>query len=291
MALGLRKLDSKRTLPATLLVLAILALAVPGRWHSWASGFSRLTETLARPVTAPIAKVSRWIAPAGPRIPNDDGIRILEEQRDSLEAIVLNLRMENDRLRRMLEDQKVFIAVNNESVIQQSAPVIGSGTDLLSGLLTIRAGSKEGVTENAVVTASGLQLLGRVQELTERTCRVMPITAANAQPIDASIILDLNAEKLTCRLKPQGDGTLKGAIEDKRDSNNAALVPPIGATVRLNDSRWPRNAQMLIVGKVVAIEPSPNQQLRQIVTVRPIVENLDRVSEVVLRLPPAGGIR
>jgi hypothetical protein len=46
------------------------------------------------------------------------------------------------------------------------------------------------------------------------------------------------------------------------------------------------HAQMLLVGTVERVEPSPRQPLRKLVVVRPIVGDLLKVSEVVLQIPP-----
>ena len=56
-----------------------------------------------------------------------------------------------------------------------------------------------------------------------------------------------------------------------------------GQVVRLSDGRWPGAAQMLLVGKVVSVEPSPDNPLRRLVVVAPVIERLERVSEVVIR--------
>ncbi|MCX5690933.1 MAG: hypothetical protein NTV94_14310, partial [Planctomycetota bacterium] len=62
-----------------------------------------------------------------------------------------------------------------------------------------------------------------------------------------------------------------------------AIEPVVGQVVRLADGRWPTSAQMLLVGKVIAVEPSPDGPLRRLVTVAPSIERLERVSEVVIR--------
>ena len=73
-------------------------------------------------------------------------------------------------------------------------------------------------------------------------------------------------------------------MHDRRDPTNAlALVPEVGQLVRLSDGRWPSVAQMMLVGRVVAVESSPDGPLRQIVTVSPTVERIERVAEVVIR--------
>jgi hypothetical protein len=98
------------------------------------------------------------------------------------------------------------------------------------------------------------------------------------------------AESLIALLKPQGDGTLKGEVGTDAGPSlgaggtaNPRLEPKPGQTVRLADRTWPSAAQMLIVGTVTRVDPSPTQPLRKVITVEPTLR-LDRVSEVVLRL-------
>jgi hypothetical protein len=53
--------------------------------------------------------------------------------------------------------------------------------------------------------------------------------------------------------------------------------------VRLEDPQWPKHAQRLVIGTVTAVKTVTTG--RQVIEVRPTVD-LDRLSEVVLRLTP-----
>jgi hypothetical protein len=135
-----------------------------------------------------------------------------------------------------------------------------------------------------------MQLLGKVVSCDERTSDVLPFNAKPAGPIQGMVMIDNSVNGLTCNLEPTGDGTLKGPVEDRRDAAGAAVEPRIGQLVRLHDpARWPQSAQMLILGKVAAIDASPQGPLRRIITVVPTVERLDRVAEVVLRTTTRDG--
>src|SRR5262249_3543996 len=82
---------------------------------------------------------------------------------------------------------------------------------------------------------------------------------------------------------PLGDGTLKGPVSTEGLSGPEPNLQP-GQIVRLDDQeRWPRHAQMLVIGKIESGEPSPDQPLRKIVTRRPTLL-LDRLREVVLSI-------
>jgi hypothetical protein len=45
---------------------------------------------------------------------------------------------------------------------------------------------------------------------------------------------------------------------------------------------------MLLVGIIESVDPAPDQPLRKVVTVRPTIEDLGRVTEVMLLLSPPG---
>jgi len=62
----------------------------------------------------------------------------------------------------------------------------------------------------------------------------------------------------------------------------------VGQTVRLDDPTWPKAARMLVLGRVERVEPSPDQPLRRVITIRPTVAGLDRLSEVVIWTPVMG---
>ncbi len=281
---------ARRLMPATFIVLAMLTVA-PLRWTAWLGNFGQLMQTVVAPISHPLAAVSRYLFPAGHARDESEAMRTLQDELEATRVQRAQALHENDVLRAMIKELQRGIALDPELAVQQMVvPVVGSSGDLADPLLTIRAGTRQGVDQNTVAMTFGLQLLGRVVSAGERTSTIAPITSKAAGGLSAVIILDEAnpAAGLACTLAPAGDGTLVGDVEDRRDPMTGNVVEPvIGATVRLRDpSHWPRTAQMLMVGKVDRIDPSPKQPLRKIVTVRPAVENLERVSEVVLRIQP-----
>ncbi|MBL8999575.1 MAG: hypothetical protein JNK25_00395 [Phycisphaerae bacterium] len=273
-----------RLLPLSLAALLVLGVFVPVRYLGWAAHLGWLATAVVAPISHPIAAFSRWIAPSQPLTHESEAVRELTRQKEHAESEVLRLRLEIQRLSVALEEARVFAGVNSTAVRQVFAPVFASTSDLAGSLLRARAGRREGVEENTVATASGMQLLGRVVSVDERTCDILPFNARHAGPIQGMVMLDAGINGLICHLEPVGDGTLRGPTEDRRDSGGNAVEPSVGQLVRLHDpGRWPQSAQMLILGKITAIEASPQGPLRKIITVTPTVERLDRVAEVVLR--------
>lgn len=269
-----------RTLMALSITLLLVLSVLPLRAIGWLGWFGNLTGIIVTPIRHPFSVVSRWISP--PRAArSDEAVRALEEELEHARQLYLQTQDENEKLRATIQELQRGIALNPDLVVQQlSASVTGAGGDLSSSLLHVRAGEKHGVTINTVATAPGLQLLGRVVQVSARTCQVQPITSKAAGPIRARVMLDDDAGSgLECLLSPSADNTLRGPVEDAR-----GIEPSPGQIVRLADSdRWPASAQMLLVGRVESVEPDPNQPLRKVVIVRPSLK-LDRVSEVVLRI-------
>lgn len=283
---------ARRLLPLTFVVLTLLAFT-PVRWVSWLSGFSTLTQTLVAPISHPMAIVSRWLSrTGGPMRDESEALRALTDEVEAQKVQLFQALAENDRLRLMIKELQRGKALDPELQVLQivNIPVIGSSGDLADPLLTVRAGRNQGVDTTTIATGYGLQLLGRVVAANDRTATVAPITSKSSQGLAGVIMLDDAGGPgagLPCTLRAAGDGTLYGDVADKRDpATNAPVEPAIGAEVRLHDPAWPRTAQMLLIGRVESVEPSPKQPLRNVVTVRPTIPRLERVSEVVLRIMP-----
>jgi len=287
--------NARRLFPLTILLLIVLGFA-PLRFVAWVGWFGRVAQFLVAPVSAPLAAAARWLAPAEARQGEPEEVSRLEDELAAQRVELLRMTRENGRLRGLIEElQRGFALAPDLAVRQFAAPVYGRAGDTERGPLSVRAGRREGVGTDTVATALGMQLFGRVSAAEERTCTVVPITSRAAGPLRGRVIVDNSPDGLVTELEPVGDGTLRGPVEDRRDGTGGAsgegpVVPEVGQTVRLDDpGRWPASAQMLVIGRVERVEPAPGQPLRKVIVVRPTIERLDRVSEVVLRISVAAG--
>jgi cell shape-determining protein MreC len=242
------------------------------------------------PISHPFARLGRLLVPArvaAEQRSADELARQLDDERTRR----LRAERENERLRGTIEQLSRGAAVAPDVPVRQ---VMRQVVEPSARLMRVRIEDADGVTPNAVATASAVQLVGRVMRVDGRTCLVQPITAREAPRLRGEIALDesgAGGARLACLLAPGDDGVLRGEVEAS-DTPAGAGVDGSGAirpgmTVRLSDDQWPRHAQMLIVGRVESIEPHERQPLRKVVTVRPTVD-LRRLSEVVLRLPDTG---
>lgn len=271
------------SLPIAIGALLITSM-LPTRTLGWAGWFSEQTWVLVSPIAQPITMAINAIVPT-----RGEGGFSSERERElveELERVRVRLRQSEQReadLEELVEQLARGAALLPDAeVTQLLRPRIGEAGDMLQ----IRTGTSEGVDNGTVVTAQSVQVIGRVAEAGARTSLVLPITAPKQQ-IQGFVVLDEETgRRAACLLDSAGDGTLVGTTSAPEDGRAQELM--IGQTVRLFDESWPRHAQMLVIGEVERIEPSPNQPLRRIITVRPRVD-IRRLSEVILRLPDRSG--
>lgn len=265
---------------------AALALSlVPVRYTAgWTRPMGDLAVRLAAPVSHPVSLLSRLMHPAKVQ-PVDEGERLQLADAERFRVLYLRAMHENAQLRQRIEVLQGGLAVNPERpVALLGATVIGTGGDLSQSLLRIRRGTEVGIHPNTVATVRGTQLLGRVVHAARALSEIRPITDRAAGPILGRVVLRADGAGLACTLEPDGRGRLVGPVEDVREhAGLEGLRLEVGQTVRLADDAWPRHAQMLEIGRVARIEPSPESPLRRIITVEPAVD-LARVSEIELRI-------
>ncbi|MEM1183535.1 MAG: rod shape-determining protein MreC [Planctomycetota bacterium] len=272
----------------SLVVLVLLVLSVvPVRYLGWVETVGHLPLTLVVPISHPMTWVARWFAPARREL-DDDRVRQLELENERLKRLYLQQVDQTDRYRDLAENLQRGRALQTDVPVDLAAfPVVGVSSDASSSLLTVRAGERDGVTPNTVATVDAVQLVGKVDDVSGRTCSVRPITDPSVVSIQGRVMLtDIGREGLACRLGPTGDGRLKGDLEYIAPTAERQTTPEVvaGMTVRLDDAAWPTGAQMLVIGKVERVERLESSPLRGVVIVKPMVD-LRRVSEVILRIP------
>lgn len=267
-----------------MVVVLLITSILPGRYLGWADWFSGQARVVMAPIIHPITLAINAIVP----VESASGFGSVRERELLGEIDRLHVRLFQAEERSIeleaLADQLARGAALQPDipVTQLQRPRIGQSGEFL----IIRPGSNEGIYPSVVVTARSVQIIGRVESVDARTSLVLPITSKNAQAIAGVVILDeFGGRRATCNLEPVGDGTLKGQVSPPIDGRADELQ--IGQTVRLLDESWPRHAQMLVIGEIERIEPSPTQPLRRLITVRPRLD-LRRVSEVIVRLQASG---
>ncbi len=270
-------------LPGVVLVLIVMSLA-PLEWVRRLQPLGDIVTAVLTPGSAVVSMASRWLMPARRGPVQTEEEKLAREELEHARLLYLRDEEEIRKLRQQIADlQKMAPFVSDLPVRQVMVPVVGTSSDLSSGLLRVRGGESMGITSNTVAVASGLQLVGRVTSVGAATSLVQPFTSRAAGKIGGRVMVDEpNAIGLRCLLDPLGDGRLRGQVESPE--GGAQTPPPeVGQTVRLSDDRWPASAQMFVLGKVESVQEDPASPLRKVITVMPTL-TVDRVSEVILRI-------
>lgn len=286
-------LTHERLLTASVIALVILAL-LPARlgWLIAPLG------ALPRMLVSPIQRATHWFGAAalGPARGMDDAERrALEAERDHWRSLFERMNERYAEAQNRLVTYEAGALTPEPGVRLPRAAVIGAAGPPGSHLLRLNAGSNDGVTRGTVAVVDNVQVVGRVEQVSARSCLLVLITQRGQPPIDGSIILDDSPEagenrSVTCQLYGQGNGTLRGQVEYKSSAGWAAVKPlAIGQTVYLADKTWPSTSRMLVLGRVREIQTLAAAPLRPIVVVEPTIHSLDRLTEVVLRIPVEEG--
>ncbi len=278
-----------------LVTLCLVFAFAPARFMGWAGWTGSLAVAAISPIAHPVTEFSVWLSPTkSGRTLADDQRQQLQDEIERYKLRYLQSQLEVDRLHDLVEQLAGARQFNpTEPIRPITAAVMGDAADASStSVLRVRAGASQGVDAGVVATDGSVQLLGRVQRVLPLYSEVRPITARASTPIQGTVLLDAEATRtLDCILEPVGDGTLRGHVEDPGDAEDGAQSPlQIGQRVCLKDADWPPNAQMLVIGSLIAIEPDRDHPLRRVITVRP-GSDLRGAAEVVLRIPVGAGSR
>ncbi len=280
-------------MPATVVLLVVTSVT-PLRYLEWVGWVGGLVSTVVTPISDPMVRVARWLAPASRVVEDDERISTLEFDRDEFKRRLLAEKRRNAELESRIADLEAGVRRAPDAPVKQiTRPVVGTSSDPSSGLLRVRAGRNEGVVPRTVTTVRGTQLHGQVVSVDRLECVVMPITEPESGLLRGRVLLDrLGDDTLLCQLAPTGAGTLRGDVEFQDPPAGVSVEQAIdrrlqpGVEVVLDDPAWPESAQMFTIGIVERVTQDENQPLRSVIVVRPRDGlELRRVREVVLRVP------
>ena len=284
----------RRWLMLTCIVLIVLAL-LPARWSGWTVWFGGVADFVIAPVQWPMAKVVSWLSPARAPTTRDPVTATLERELALTKDAYYRVARERDEFERQVTALQRGLAITGSLPFKQLvAGVIGTHTDGSVLLLRLRAGARDGVVDGAVAVSDSVSLVGRVPRggVGDRVSRLIPITDRSVGAINVLVFpgegtdgasgLGTTSLSVAAQVSPTGRGDLSGPVEAGRykpGEEPLRLVP--GMVARLDDPRWPRWAQMLLVGTIVRVETQPNG--RDVVWIKPGFEL--PLTDVVLRIP------
>lgn len=265
---------------ACVLVLLVMSL-LPRSWSGWLGGFHSLSVRLVAPIAEPVTWMSRWVLPGRGSSVEDEVVAELRREAERFQALYLRERERTADLERRIREFQQGLAFTEMPVRQVSAAVIGRGADGAGGSLLVRAGARQGVEVNNVVTAGGVQVVGQVVRTGSRQCEVRLLTAVGTGRVLGVVMLEDGTMGPLASLFPlRGRGVLQGEVEYRGTSGEVR----VGQVVRLRDDQWPRSAAMLVLGRVEEVRTIAGG--RPLVTVRPTLD-LERLSEVIVRTHPS----
>jgi cell shape-determining protein MreC len=260
-------------------VLSLLAF-LPARWSGWTEVLGWLTRRAVVPVSDPIQRVGALVLGTS-EAPSSAVVAQLERERDHFKWMWHQQQRETERLQKTVEQLQKGQLLSELPVRQLVRPVVGSSSDGRGGELLVRAGASQGLAVNDVATTEGVQIVGKVVSTSAKLASVRLITSPAAGGITGLVFTSDDKPGVKCSLSPsKAAPVLNGYVEYSRDGKAA---PEVGQTVRLEDPQWPKHAQRLVIGTITAVKTVTTG--RQVIEVKPTVD-LDRLSEVVLRLTP-----
>lgn len=278
--------NPRRTLFIAAAILLILAL-IPSRFTRVVTSYA---AEPARIALAPPSRVFTLVAdflrpPRSASLSDDPAIREIEQARDEYQRRWRNAEERiNDLRRQLAEFQRGRAILPDLSFTPIATPVIARATDPTSAVITVRGGRDRDIMTNAVASAEGVHLVGRVVAVNARTSDIQPIThrATNWMRVSIDPASPDATTVAYAQVQPVGHGLLEGEVDADAPSVE------VGQLVRLADNSWPESAQTLVVGEIVEISPKDIQPLRTVITVRPVIDPA-RVSQVLLWIPENNG--
>ena len=277
--------NSKSILTALTVVAGVIALAPPVL-SRWASGLTGPARTLISPVEGPVNRLLS-ISPLSTINAEEKAAALQVENYEKILQQKLAIERENEDLRRIIKELQRGVELSPGLIVKQfTAAVIGRTSDLSSGSLIVRAGARQGIQERSIAVTRGVQLVGRVSAVADRTSTVTLITDPAIRKFGGVVMLTDQLVGPLCQVVEwRRNGSIVFEVADGEFFDQATqrplLVEP-GMTVRLQDEMWPRSAQRFIVGKVISVEPKPEAQLRKLIVVRPEFD-IARTSELTIR--------
>lgn len=278
------RLRASKAFLAAIVLVTIIAL-LPTRLLGWVGDLSSIVRLPVAPLGDLGNTAAAWLRPIP--VPH-------EEFSPDAQKLVLNLEEQRDRYERLYHASTQRIADLQEQLQQlQQVPIdtLEAPVSLLRAQITTRnpsepnapvqlnRGSRQGVATSSIAVYNGVNLIGRVAEVTAVSCSLHPLTHAGTGLIRAAVMpaadntITVN-EAARVALKPVGNGSFLGDVSSDR-------AVKIGDTVRLFDSAWPMSAQAMIIGVVVEVHTKDNQPLRNEIVVKPRY-TVSQLSDVTL---------
>ncbi len=272
----------RRGLILVVVGLCITSLLSPAVSHVLTGPPRWLVQSLVGWVSQPLTNIAGALR-SRPSLDLDRGDpRYLQQNYDALLKYNAFLREESQRLREELARYRW--ARENLKLESPADFVFADVTALHTGNLrrtfTINRGSSQGLRTDLVVADwYNFSVVGRITDVGPRSATVELITSQRSRPIVKFLPgtpVRPPANPTVLQLTPEKDGkTLTATV--KTDT-----PVQVGFLAHLVDTGWPPEGRGFVVGKVVSVEPQPdNPYLYNRVVVQPI-HDATRISRVIV---------
>jgi cell shape-determining protein MreC len=286
---------SQRLFLAAVAATAVLAL-FPARWPParWMASLGEVVRLPMRPIEEGGRRLALWLRP-----PRGEFDQFDPEARQRIEALTQELEltealyaqsqgriMELEQMLRELNQPQAMLGSGVSMIvasIRHEARITGTSTNPAIEAVDLRAGSRDGVKLGTVAVFGGVHLVGRIRRVWPLGSELVALSHPSTGLMRAVVMPRSRPdaapdEGIVVQLRPVGDGTFVGDVraEDRLSAEDV---------VRLDDTRWPGTAQMMVIGHVESIEEKIDQPLRRTVIVRPRYR-LNDLSRVVLKIEP-----
>ena len=279
-------LTSRRVWLPAVGLLCVLAL-LPQRFCVYGPPLHGAVMSMLGLISKPLISVSSRIKQQiDPPELGADKLETLRDQVLHQDAVIRNLKRRIHRLRAVNAELQGLREQLGESYLLRHAAVIGAGSDISAATLQINQGSRDGM-RIGMPAVDGANLIGRIIQTGPTSSAIEPITAEGnllevvLTPPRLSTRGRPWTPRQTALLEAQGRRLLTAVVD-----RELPIEP--GYYARLEDedgpSGWPVSVQGRIVGRVVRIEPLPDDPLRKRIIVRPMLAPR-YVDEVTIIMP------
>ncbi|MEC9158280.1 MAG: hypothetical protein VYB77_09125 [Planctomycetota bacterium] len=277
---------------ASLLVLGLALL--PTRWLTgWTSDLGSIIALPLTPLRHAAAGAVEWVRPTRDQgvVLDPSSVELLQRERDTYRGRWHSSRLRVEQLERELAQlQQARDLGLGDYWTPRSAQVVRHNPARSGGVLTLNVGSRNGVRGGTVAVVDGDRLVGHVApDVPRLTSRLIPLGTVGDQASETLDARVLDAEPGEPAASDPGagrpihlevvgsSGLYRGVLE------RGSGVRP-GQAVRLGtDPAWHSPAWGMLGGYVVRVEPSVEQPLREVITVRRAIRP-ERLSTVTLKI-------
>ncbi len=280
----------RRVLIAAALVAALAGSLVPSRFSGYAARLGDMVNFALAPLSHPLHYASASLRGQFDPPPEDARVLLTRwENAQETAASIIRLQEQVNRLRmenRMLRNMREQLRDRTGRYRFPTAGVIARAADPGSTILQLNRGRKDGLGDG-VPAVDGANLVGRISRARRLTASLQLVTAPD---IRLDVIITPKLAPLSELVAVDSPLCQLDVVDHDRFSATVPVDAPVGIGdyARLVDADWPDSVQGMIVGKVTAVEPLPDDPLTwKFMTVEPRV-NLRYLRSVTLIVPQRG---